>query len=176
MKAYVRYGSNDTIISGVLVKSNKKPSGYGWVEVPITLCCSVLPGTAPSNPQAYIKYAGNMVVPGSTIIRKKKPKSGKWVQVPLKRCCNGSTFVPNIEITPSILQGEVGDNITFEATVNGQPIDFMANVVDVNGVFTLAEVNGVWSVTLIAAGEGSILVYDENNIQNFKVVSVIATE
>lgn len=104
MKAYIRYGANGTIISGVLVKSNKKPTGVGWVEVPMTYCCSTLPVVGNQRNKAFIKYAGNMVIPGSTIIRKKKPKSGTWVEVPYQQCCTPSGL-----LTINIVTTDVDD-------------------------------------------------------------------
>lgn len=102
MKAYIRYGANGTIISGVLVKSNKKPTGVGWVEVPMTYCCSTLPVGGNSRNKAFIKYAGNLVIPGSTIIRKKKPKSGTWVEVPYQQCCTPSGLLTMSVVTTGV--------------------------------------------------------------------------
>lgn len=105
MKAFVRYSNNGTIISGTLLKVKNKPSGAGWVEVPLTLCCSgLLPVASNSTSmKAYVKYDGNgNVVSGSTIVRKKKPSgSGRWVEIPYKQCCD-NTPNPSPEPEPEV--------------------------------------------------------------------------
>lgn len=107
MKSYIRYGANGTIISGVLVKSKKKPTGSGWVEVSMTYCCpSATSTTSNSKQKAFIKYAGNTVIPGSTIVRDKKPTSGTWVEVPYKQCC-----APSGLLTISLVTTDVDDAI-----------------------------------------------------------------
>lgn len=98
--AYVKYDSTNRIIPMVLVKRTHVPEGKGWVQVPETLCCSLVPFPVPNNgdEKAYIKYdKKGDVVSSSTIVRvgrksgPPKDKSGIWKEIPFDRCCNTTT-------------------------------------------------------------------------------------
>lgn len=112
MKAYIRYGANDTIISGVLVKSNKRPTGVGWVEIPLKYCCGTFPTVTPgARHRAFVKYTrSGQVIGSSTIIRKTRPASGIWVEVPYNRCCSAAPTIPftvEFDISGNIIEGDV---------------------------------------------------------------------
>lgn len=39
LKAWIRYGSNGRIIPSVLLVREHRPSGKGWIQVPVDYCC-----------------------------------------------------------------------------------------------------------------------------------------
>lgn len=38
-KAWIKYDASGRVVPGLLLIRKKKPSGRGWVEVPVYLCC-----------------------------------------------------------------------------------------------------------------------------------------
>ena len=156
-KTFIKYGTKDTVISGVTVKADRKPTGEGWVEIPSTLCCVTIPNAGISRNKAFVKFTkSGDVVPGSLIIRKTKPTSGKWMEVPYKRCCiyipPPSPLVP----IPDEILGAVGDSVEVEVQQDGIYVEITAAVSSDEDVATVTVFEGVATVELVGEGTATI--------------------
>jgi len=157
--AFVKYDANGIIIPGVVIVSHKRPSGEGWVEIPMTLCCSTVQVTVvTSKRRAFVKYTkGGRVIPGSLIVRKTKPKSGNWKEVPYDRCC---VYNPPLIASPNPIAGEVGQEITVVLSKGNASKPITASETADPDVATVTEgPDGSIVVTLVGVGTTTITLY-----------------